>query len=173
MALIICPECGSRISDKSKYCVHCGYPLEQILSKMSYKIIVLSIEQAKSKKICKSVLRHILEFSTEFSDNEIDNRLKSFPSEFIYGLDKDSLDYIENRLVNLGCDIEVRRNKTEPDQYINDQIYLLYSDVLYCPECHSTDITTGQRGFNLVTGFIGSNKTVNRCARCGYSWKPF
>ena len=28
MALIICPECGKEISDKSKQCIHCGYPLE-------------------------------------------------------------------------------------------------------------------------------------------------
>lgn len=27
MALIICPECGKEISDKSEACIHCGYPL--------------------------------------------------------------------------------------------------------------------------------------------------
>ena len=42
-----------------------------------------------------------------------------------------------------------------------------------CPRCGSTNITTGQRGFKLTTGFIGSNKTVNRCGNCGYSWKPW
>ena len=41
-----------------------------------------------------------------------------------------------------------------------------------CPRCGSTQITTGQRGYNLFSGFLGSNKTVNRCANCGYSWKP-
>ena len=41
-----------------------------------------------------------------------------------------------------------------------------------CHRCGSTNITTGQRGFKLTTGFIGSNKTVNRCGNCGYSWKP-
>ena len=29
MSLIRCPECGKEISDKSKQCVHCGYPLEE------------------------------------------------------------------------------------------------------------------------------------------------
>lgn len=28
MALIICPECGKEISDKSEICIHCGYPLK-------------------------------------------------------------------------------------------------------------------------------------------------
>lgn len=41
-----------------------------------------------------------------------------------------------------------------------------------CPKCGSTAITAGQRGYTLLTGFLGSNKTVNRCANCGYSWKP-
>lgn len=29
MALIKCPECGKEISDKSKACVHCGFPLDE------------------------------------------------------------------------------------------------------------------------------------------------
>lgn len=41
-----------------------------------------------------------------------------------------------------------------------------------CPICGSTAITAGQRGFSIITGFLGSNKTVCRCANCGYSWKP-
>lgn len=41
-----------------------------------------------------------------------------------------------------------------------------------CPKCGSTAITTGQRGFSLLTGFIGSGNTVNRCSNCGYKWKP-
>lgn len=41
-----------------------------------------------------------------------------------------------------------------------------------CPKCGSTQITTGQRGYSFLTGFLGSNKTVNRCANCGYKWEP-
>ena len=29
MALIKCPECNKEISDQAKWCVHCGYPLQQ------------------------------------------------------------------------------------------------------------------------------------------------
>ena len=45
-------------------------------------------------------------------------------------------------------------------------------NTIRCPKCGSIQITTGQRGYSLLTGFLGSNKTVNRCANCGYSWKP-
>lgn len=41
-----------------------------------------------------------------------------------------------------------------------------------CPKCSSTQITTGSRGYSIVTGFLGANKTVNRCAKCGHTWKP-
>lgn len=33
MALIKCPECGREISDTSRICIHCGYPLEEELNK--------------------------------------------------------------------------------------------------------------------------------------------
>ena len=46
------------------------------------------------------------------------------------------------------------------------------NNTVRCPKCGSTQITTGQRGYSLFSGFLGSNKTVNRCANCGYSWKP-
>lgn len=46
------------------------------------------------------------------------------------------------------------------------------SNQVKCPKCGSTSITAGQRGYSLLTGFIGSGKTVNRCANCGHKWKP-
>lgn len=49
---------------------------------------------------------------------------------------------------------------------------LIEKNIPKCPICGSTAITAGQRGFSIITGFLGSNKTVCRCANCGYSWKP-
>jgi len=43
---------------------------------------------------------------------------------------------------------------------------------LSCPRCGSTSVTTGARGYSIVTGFLGSNKTTNRCGKCGHSWQP-
>ena len=43
---------------------------------------------------------------------------------------------------------------------------------LRCPKCGSTSVTTGSRGYSLLTGFLGSGKTVNRCGSCGHKWKP-
>ena len=41
-----------------------------------------------------------------------------------------------------------------------------------CPKCGSTYVTAGARGYSAVTGFVGSGKTVNRCANCGHTWSP-
>lgn len=45
-------------------------------------------------------------------------------------------------------------------------------NTLKCPKCGSTAVSTGQRGFSLLTGFIGAGQTMNRCGKCGYKWKP-
>lgn len=46
------------------------------------------------------------------------------------------------------------------------------ANAVKCPRCGSTAVTAGKRGYSLITGFIGSGKTVNRCAKCGHKWKP-
>lgn len=47
------------------------------------------------------------------------------------------------------------------------------TNTVKCPRCGSTNITAGQRGYSLLTGFVGSGRTVNRCANCGHKWKPW
>ena len=41
-----------------------------------------------------------------------------------------------------------------------------------CPECASTSVQPVAKGFSLLTGFIGSGKTLNYCLNCGNKWKP-
>ncbi len=50
---------------------------------------------------------------------------------------------------------------------ITDYARSLVSDQVVCPRCGSESVTTGTRGISLGVG-----RTVNRCARCGYAWKP-
>lgn len=67
---------------------------------------------------------------------------------------------------NLHC--EIVDASTQLDYYHSP----ISQNTIRCPKCGSTSITTGTRGFSIVTGFIGSNKTVNRCGSCGHTWKP-
>lgn len=36
-----------------------------------------------------------------------------------------------------------------------------------CPKCGCIDIATTNRGYSLLTGFLGSNKKINVCQSCG------
>lgn len=54
----------------------------------------------------------------------------------------------------------------------SSKIILKTESPVQCPRCGSTQITAGARGVNGVWGFIGASKTVNRCMKCGHSWKP-
>lgn len=54
----------------------------------------------------------------------------------------------------------------------NTQPHPTPKNILTCPKCGSTAVTTGQRGFSIITGFLGSSQTMNRCGNCGYKWKP-
>lgn len=56
------------------------------------------------------------------------------------------------------------RNKQKPPTQIEEKVS--------CPKCGSTQIATGARGVNLTFGLFGASKTVNRCQKCGYTWKP-
>ena len=45
-------------------------------------------------------------------------------------------------------------------------------NVVRCPKCGSTSVTTEESGYSLLTGFWGSSKKHNLCQKCGYRWKP-
>jgi len=41
-----------------------------------------------------------------------------------------------------------------------------------CPKCGSTAIATVNRGFSIITGFVGSGSARNVCQKCGHKWDP-
>lgn len=46
------------------------------------------------------------------------------------------------------------------------------SNTIRCPKCGSTQIGVTNRGYSLLSGFIGSGSARNVCQNCGYKWKP-
>lgn len=78
------------------------------------------------------------------------------------------IDLKEKDIIEYNLKMSQFRNQVEQQKSNKRQS----SNTIHCPKCGSTNITAGQRGYSLVTGFIGSGSTVNRCAKCGYKWKP-
>ena len=94
----------------------------------------------------------------------------------MFGLSKNNVDYINGILKDLRCETKVYKDpsNTLVEKY-KKNIELeekKANEPIRCPRCGSTQITTGQRGYSFLTGFLGSNKAVNRCAKCGHTWEP-
>lgn len=46
------------------------------------------------------------------------------------------------------------------------------SSSVRCPKCGSYSVATTNRGYSLLTGFIGSGSPRNVCQKCGHKWNP-
>lgn len=46
------------------------------------------------------------------------------------------------------------------------------SSSVRCPKCGSYSVATTNRGYSIITGFIGSGSPRNVCQKCGHKWKP-
>lgn len=71
-------------------------------------------------------------------------------------------------IIEYGLKLSQFNNQLEQRRQVNEQ----EKNQVRCPKCGSTNITAGQRGYSLLTGFVGSGSTVNRCANCGHKWRP-
>ena len=144
--LIKCPECSKEISDKSEQCIHCGYPLQQ----------------AKQNICIVNGKEYNLSFLLDDSLKDIDKLVMFVQLTDCYFV---------------ACDdaiTQIIRTKIIPP-YINcitNRERQSQSNLPHCPKCGSTAISTVNRGFSIVTGFIGSGSPRNVCQKCGYKWKP-
>lgn len=175
MALIICPECGHKISDKSNQCIHCGFPLNNT-ENLLYNLIFLGFPDFNTKRNNQvkliACLKQILNIGN-LSDTKyiIDHP----PYTLIKSTTKEKADWIIATLEPFKCNlkIEVSNEKEESSASSSIDKYMNSKELtVICPRCGSNQITTVKRGFSLLTGFIGANKTENHCKNCGYHWLP-
>lgn len=147
MALINCPECGNLISDQSEVCIHCGFPMKNIRNDVS----TISVNGIKYDftEILNCIKREIKPPALCIRDISDTCNVPIYEAKEIYFKLKNN-----ELLKEINCESKNQSN------------------IPKCPKCGSTAITAGQRGYSFFTGFLGSNKTVNRCANCGHTWKP-
>lgn len=167
MALIKCPECGKEISDKSKSCIHCGYPLNDahISKPKQYCIVLLSFD--KGKKLSMYAVLHRIDAS--MTPKDVDRVYDALPYVLKTNISYDEALDFKRDFYLIGADAEIKEMNGESVSLEDIRRTPLKT---FCPKCKSTQVTTGARGFSFVTGFIGSDKTVNRCSKCGYKWTP-
>lgn len=162
MALINCPECGKQISNKAKFCIHCGYPLEFLESEQSkpdngtlekneidnenkndYLIKIIDCNGSKAKVII--TLRNIFNYSLDEAKRAVDN----LPIEFNSNLDFEEIEklakeftiaevkfeiYKANNLLSFNFEI---KDKVSKKKYISNT-NTSYSVFKRCPSCGYT-----------------------------------
>ena len=170
MALIECPECGATISNKAVNCIHCGFPIKDYIEQYdSYEIVIEDFD----KLFARSEAAHLQGIvmggvPSMITKQNMNDRL---PITFIDGVSKKVMRQLRDRLEEAGCITTIYKSDNPANKkYIENAKMLFDGDSVFCPNCGSTKIQTGKRGYSLFTQFIGSNSTVNRCAKCGYHW---
>ncbi len=175
MALIKCPECGKEISDKSSQCIHCGYPLDELKTNNTnqlYKIVLTDYGKNKVQTITK-----IREF-TGMGLAEAKKFSESLPQVIQSGISMEECDLIQSHFLSVDATVEIQsdtesvsKNTVLENKPITKAI-IKDKNVITCPKCGSTAIVTTNRGFSIMTGFIGSGSPRNVCQNCGHKWKP-
>lgn len=177
MSLIKCIECGNEVSSYASICPKCGFPIQMSISPQNdnglFDVVVVSISNNDLDWI-EGFICKLWHATNDYASMTV----KNTPFPIVNGVTKQTADEVRGLLEKEGCTISIVDSKESKEIYTIDQVkatglYKKYHQPpLTCPRCGSTAITTGSRGYSLVWGFAGSGKTVNRCGKCGYSWKP-
>ena len=150
MALIKCPECGKEVSDKASACIHCGFPLCEVIDKSSN--IDISAFQEELSKLFKefgsSYSLHIENKSPRPDISPIVTKIKSQMSE----IGEDDIESYNNYVLSM----------------YNTFISLKYSDEKIVNTIHSlitADRLTERIQFEIMNAY------KNRSAGKNYLWK--
>lgn len=157
MALIVCPECGKEVSDKSEVCIHCGYPLINLVNTKC------------------SINGIIYDFKEELPIALLEKR-EDYISAIGKIRKKTSLNLVD------GCDLVdiIREIKSIPEtftpKYPLEDREKLYGDLgeksVECPYCHSKDTkkisSLSKAGSVALFGVFALGKTSKQwhCNRC-------
>lgn len=199
---IKCPECENLVDKTNVTCPYCGYPIQQDrINKQNEAVqsICKRIENEK-KEVHKNILYTIafgvmsFIFTVLVAMGDVDGIIWLFLIGCIFmtvvcvigGLmpSMDSLSSMNTQLREIQNNFDAyQKRQDENVKWLENQRKQMAirnsqtrqqqkPNVPHCPKCGSTAITAGQKGYSLLTGFLGSNKTVNRCANCGHTWQP-
>lgn len=175
MALVQCPECGKEISDFSEKCIYCGYSISVNAQNNNHGGICVIDGIPFDLSEFREYIINAIEADGEVSEDdrcELINNLSAVCTH----VTKTTVEKVVDQIISTGIVPE----KYETYHFRKGQEYIrsiektekTTNTVIRCPKCNSTAVTAGQRGYSVVWGFVGSGKTVNRCAKCGHKWEP-
>lgn len=146
MALIECPECGGKISDKAPACIHCGFPLELLEASYNdkeedisnndietiqekYCIELVDVKDYRIKAI--TVLKTFCGYSLSDAKDIVD----SLPADIFYTDDLNSLKAISQELQNAGIQYNLYKDNQPYELMLKAQINKKIKEKQFCPYC--------------------------------------
>lgn len=158
------------MSSEVKYCCNCEKTKDNTnksnirLSEFSKGYIIGFSEEITQCPYCKNPITDVPITSDDFFClRDTSNYNRELLEAMIQLKEKDIIEY-ELKMSQF-------RNQSKQAEQIQSQPKPTEKQ-LTCPQCGSTDITSGTRGFTLTTGFLGSGNHRNVCKKCGFKWKP-
>lgn len=179
MPIIKCTECGHDVSTYAEQCQNCGCPMSVILS-LQKQGTNTELYNVKLSSIMKGQYWKIIRFLEESRPLELKDACAiadNLPQLITIGVQHNIAQAIADKLSSLGCECSILKyedsdsQKTDVAKIESSNLFQM-DKPLRCPACGSNQIVTTSRGYSLIWGFAGSNKTVNRCGKCGHTWKP-
>ena len=148
MALIKCPECNGQVSDKAEVCIHCGYPINKVISN--------STKNQVSSEQFNSNIKNIN--GKKYDLTEVINHMQN-------GKRMEAL----NTFINItGChDVNEAINEIKKLEKTNEKVNIVSQ--VKCPKCGSTQIQMVPRKWSFMTGFL-TNKVDRVCMNCKHKF---
>ena len=110
--------------------------------------------------------RHILR--TYISIGKEEDLLISYIHKYrMLGTTKDRKKYYEHKKAH----VSHTQFNYVPAYSNKNNMYNPYQNVVRCPRCGSTSVTTEEQGYGLF-GWIGASQKKNLCQKCGHKWWP-
>ena len=184
MAMIICPECKSKISQYAKECINCGFPIKEFmdvhgLNDINKNFICpkCAYESAGSGdeskypiyikcKYCNTIMKQTDETGEEVLDNFIRHTEEDYFKTLAkkYGGNQFSEEAYENRIRTVKRENSARQSTQRQS-----------SNIPHCPTCGSTNIkkisaTSKVVGAGLFGLFSKTARSQFECKDCGYKW---
>lgn len=164
--LIKCPECKLDVSDQAKQCIHCGFPLLDVVHS-SNDLCAIYLENIDRKVIDKNTALSVISSAIN-QDKTLVSFLIDKPMPLLLSnIRYDEALKLQKTLQSNGIFVKIKSMATIDHSGIRES-----ENVVKCPKCNSTSISTISRGFSILTGFIGSGNPINVCQSCGYKFKP-
>ena len=168
--LISCPDCGKQISRRASVCIHCGCPISEAEKNTTQKFY--GVKRISDKWVMGNAATFI---SRAWVINKQATGIKDLDI-IASGITKERAELLLDYLVShkgegeIFEDVYCIQENKEMTLYIDTNINP--NAPVMCPRCGSTQVVIGQRGYSVVSGFMGSQKTTNRCGKCGHAWQP-